>query len=453
MRKFSLPEITVIASVLLIFWVNLNIGHYTKKNTVINWDVKSYYAYLPAFFIHNDLSLSFRQDHPKYSDQFWPRPAPNGNNVIITTMGMSFLYAPFFFIGHIWALVNPVFFFFFYSLPYRFMLVLSCIFYLFIGLWYLQKLLVQYFDKKTTAITIATLAFGTNLYFYSTTSPTMSHAYNFALISIFIYLTNQWYNKPKIQLSIIIGIVAGLISLIRPINIIVCIIFILWMVNSISGFKFRVQYLLRNKWHLIIITLAALIIWTPQLYYWKWISGKLLYFSYGSDERFFFANPQLFKILFSFRNGWFIYTPIMFFSILSLIFSVIRKEKFALSIFIYFIINWYILSSWWCWWFGGAFGLRSFIDMYGLMSFPFAFMVSKIRRRQTLVRNICFVLLLFFIYLNLFFTLRYRRGSIHWDSMTKEALFHNFWKLKADEKYYQLLEKPNYEKAREGEYD
>ena len=70
-----------------------------KQNSLINWDITSYYAYLPAYFIHDDLTLSFTDnDSINYSakHQFWPEIAPNGGKVIKTTMGLSFLYAPFF---------------------------------------------------------------------------------------------------------------------------------------------------------------------------------------------------------------------------------------------------------------------------------------------------------------------------------------------------------------------
>ena len=31
-------------------------------------------------------------------------------------------------------------------------------------------------------------------------------------------------------------------------------------------------------------------------------------------------------------------------------------------ILIVFALNWYVNSSWWCWWFGNSFGGRAFLD-------------------------------------------------------------------------------------------
>ena len=57
---------------------------------------KSYYAYLPATFIYQDLSLDFIHDESgKFKDLIWPIETPLKKKAIITTMGMSILYAPF----------------------------------------------------------------------------------------------------------------------------------------------------------------------------------------------------------------------------------------------------------------------------------------------------------------------------------------------------------------------
>ena len=77
----------------------LNFSHHRwlRQDRVIEWDIKSYYAYLPATFIYKDLSLQFRRDNiEKFGDLIWPVETPIGKHAIITTMGLSILYSPFF---------------------------------------------------------------------------------------------------------------------------------------------------------------------------------------------------------------------------------------------------------------------------------------------------------------------------------------------------------------------
>ena len=102
MKRISITKLTLIfiliTQLIVIFnikpWKNAN-----QKNALINWDVTSYYSYLPALFIYKDLKFHFLEKKSKINfeakHQFWPETAPNGNKVIKTTMGMSVLYFPF----------------------------------------------------------------------------------------------------------------------------------------------------------------------------------------------------------------------------------------------------------------------------------------------------------------------------------------------------------------------
>jgi hypothetical protein len=116
-----------------------------QNNRIIEWDVVSYYSYLPATFIYKDISLEFTKDTSKHYEQrhlFWYQKAPNGGRVIKMTMGMAILYSPFFLIAHTYASNSETYKPNGFSIPYEFMLCVSCLFYLFIGLNYLRKLLL-----------------------------------------------------------------------------------------------------------------------------------------------------------------------------------------------------------------------------------------------------------------------------------------------------------------------
>jgi len=98
--RFKSPSFYSILFIsVILIWVNFNIRKW-GENDVIKSDVISYYAYLPAFIIEKSPDLSFtdgKEDYYVSNNRYWPQIAPNGKKVIKTTMGMSFLYAPFFF--------------------------------------------------------------------------------------------------------------------------------------------------------------------------------------------------------------------------------------------------------------------------------------------------------------------------------------------------------------------
>jgi hypothetical protein len=113
----------------------------------------------------------------------------------------------------------------------------------------------------------------------------------------------------------------------------------------------------------------------------------------------------------------------------------------------------YILSSWWSWWFGGGYGIRSYIDMYGILAIPFAASIHAIMKSKIPIKFGAFLIIGFLLFLNFFQTYQYRNGVIHYDSMTKKAYWAVFLKKQRPPGFYQMLEKPNSTKARQGIYE
>jgi glycosyltransferase involved in cell wall biosynthesis len=435
--------------------------HWKEEQRVIEWDAISYYAYLPATFIYHDLSLSFA-DNYKGPHKFvvWPDSGPEGKYVIKTSMGLSLLWTPFFLAGHVVAHLTGTDTGG-YSPPYKFFLLFSALFFLTVGLIYLRKILLASATDKIAALVIAAFVIGTNLFWYTLYQGTMSHVYSFALINAFVWYSTKWYGdgtkppQPSPAASIRLGLLLGIVALIRPTNIIIVIFFLFYGVISAETLRRRIRELVRNYWRLAIIALAAFLVWVPQMIYWKEMTGQWFYFSYGSDEQFFFANPAIIKGLFSWRKGLFLYTPLMIFAFAGIIALWKRRSPHALPVTLFVPINIYIIFSWWCWWYGGGFGQRAFIDSYVLMALATASLLNPganstepaFRRWLNRLTLSAFLLL---TSLGIMQNIQYYNGAIHWDSMTKEAYIDSFGRLNPSAKFHGLLEAPDYDKAREG---
>jgi len=434
--------------------VNINHHRWKGDEGMIDWDVKSYYAYLPAAFIYHDLSLDFIDKNPqKFGKWIWPIPTPNGKRGIITSMGLSVMYAPFFFMAHIAATLSPVYEADGYSLPYHFALGFSTFFYFIIALFFLRKILLKYFSERIAALTMFTIGAGTNLFFYVTYAAPMPHGYNFALFILFIYYLIKWHKSINLTHTIVLGLIAGLITLIRPTNIIIVILIPLFGVNSMQSFKDLNNRLLKHWAYVALMMLAFVIVWIPQFAYWYYLSGKIFYFSYGeAGGKFFFNNPQFFNVLLSYRKGWYVYTPLMLLATLGIYNLFKQKNHFALGTSIFLVLNVYIISSWWCWWYGGGFGMRPMIDSYGLMAIPLAALLHDAGRIKWLKAGITVVVFLLILF-NLFQIKQYRNQSIHYWWMNKEAYWTNFLKIKPTCKYWQVITIPNYLKAHDGIYE
>ncbi|MCK4750261.1 MAG: hypothetical protein KAT15_24560 [Bacteroidales bacterium] len=454
-KRLSIPKAVLwgIFLVLLAFQASYHPWTRSKPNErgVIKWDIVSYYAYLPATFIYGDVTLGFLDDEDFVNDnKFWINSLENGNKYILTTMGLSMLYSPFFFTAHLLAPLfgqTPDG----YSSIYQLFLVLSSLFYVMIGLIFLKKILLRYFTPLATGISLVLVALGTNLFHYTVHEGPMSHAYNFALIIIFLYLVIRWHDQPIFKRAIWLGLVYGIIVLVRPSNIIVGTLLLFWGVTGIRALRDRFIFLFQRFPQLAVMLFFFVIPWIPQMIYWKAVSGSFLFNSYGpSGSSFYFGSPHIVDLLFSFRKGWYLYTPIMLVATVGLFFLDRKCKAGVWPISAYLVLQIYMLASWWSWWNGGSFGLRSFIDIYGIMALPLAALVDAALKARRPVAIATGTLLLFLLYMNQFQTVQYSKGVIHYTGMTREAYWLNFLSFNPDGAFWQMLSIPDAQLARLG---
>ncbi len=422
-------------------------GYWKDPKLIIASDVIEYYSYLPATFIYNDLTLKFKE-HKDVQNRIWGHQLENGNYVIKVSMGLSLMYAPFFLAGHAVASMTG-----FpadgYSIPYAAGLTMSSVFFFILGLIVLRKFLLHFYSDETTAIVIALVAIATNLTMYLTMVPAFPHTYSFFLIAAFLLLTLRWHRKASFRNAILLGLTYGMITLIRPTNAIIVLVFILWNVTGYQALKERINLFLQNWKSIVLILLFTLIVWVPQMVYWKLITGHIFYYSYN-DEGFFFLQPKIWSVLFSYRKGWLLYTPAMALAVIGLYHLYKTQKHMFLGIVLFLIVNVYVISSWWCWWFGGSYGHRAFIDSYSLMAIPLAALIQVNLNRSLKYKVFMYILAGFLIFHNLFQTVKYTNTAIHWDSMSKLAYYETLWKLNATSLYFDLLIPPDYESARKG---
>jgi hypothetical protein len=187
----------------------------------------------------------------------------------------------------------------------------------------------------------------------------------------------------------------------------------------------------------------------PQLIYWKMQTGNFMYYSY-SGEHFFFNHPRIWKGLFSFRKGWLLYTPMAALALAGFFFLKKNARPLLIPLYLYTFLNIWIVLSWWCWWYGGGFGLRAFIESFAFLAFPLAALWAWALKKGWVAYVGLMIVAGFFIRLNLFQSKQYREGKLHWDSMSKamyKATFLNPDYVKDADK---LIDPPDYDAARKG---
>lgn len=417
------------------------------RNTVIEWDVISYYSYLPGLFIYKDLTFSFLDKDIPEGVTIWTNMTDDNKRVVKMSCGLAILYAPFFLVAHGIALLQPDMYLpNGYSMIYSLFLVLSNICYTFIGFVFLRKILLRYFSDVVTALTLLSIYFSTNLLNYSLFE-LMSHSYLFCLITIFIYLTINWHEKTSIKNSIAIGLLLGLITLVRPIDCIILIVFIFYGISSKNELQNKIQFFLRSRLQLFVIAFSAFLILCIQMAYWKYATGHFLFWSY-TNERFYWLNSHVFQGLFGFRKGCFIYNPVLFFATLGLILSYKYVRQFTIGAILLFVIFTYIIFAWWCWWYGGGLACRPMIDLYGILAIGFAvFLTYLFQLKNNLIKYSIGLLLIFCFVYGTMTNRQYYTRTLHYDSMTFASWKANFMTTEVRQEFWDGLEHPDYDKA------
>ena len=267
-NKYSL----VVLIVLCALCVALNV-HSIPQN-ILSWDVFGYYLYLPLAFIYHDLGATdfsvVEQIVEKYKNTptfYQGMHMPSGDFVIKYSVGMAFLYLPFFIIGHIIALLSafPADGF---SVPYQYAVWIGSMAYTLAGLVWARRLALIYFGDFVTSLILLILFLGTN-YLMNTSfygQNAMSHNYLFTLYLLLVLITIKWHATIKMKFMILLGLVAGIIILSRPSEIVCLAIPLFWGVSNTEGFTQKIQLLLKNYRQVLVFVALLFFIGGFQLY-------------------------------------------------------------------------------------------------------------------------------------------------------------------------------------------
>jgi hypothetical protein len=402
------------------------------RNWVLSTDGRGYYAYLTAGFIYQDFTyesnanaieeqLGYEMSHHYIME------TEDGKKFNKTFPGVAICMAPLFFIAYFLSFllgfpVNG------YSEPFLLAIQFSAIFAAIGGFWFIKKLLIKRGSSKTIAIATAFLGlFGTNVYFYATDLPSMGHIYSFMTISAFLYFTHLAMHTKDRKATYLATFFICLIFLIRPTNVLVIL-----LAPFIAGSKDTFLNWLKELWSapktlFTVIGIGVLMLGSlPVL--WMIQTGSPVLWSY-SGEGFYWTNPVPHKVLFSFRNGAFIYSPLAIIGLVGILISW-RKDRFS-AIFggLYFGINLYIISAWWTYYYGGGFGHRAMSEHFVFNIILLGLLLNNIPKLKQLPSYVALVPLGL---LSVFQGYQMNKGILPYDYINWEIYSHLFLKSSND---------------------
>lgn len=423
--RWTRGAIIVSATLLIAASSNINWGG-EHWRSVLQADARGYHAYLPALFIHGDPNLGFfdAMEREKYynPDLFYDYRAGHHGRVLNKYFaGTALAQLPFFLATHALVLLtggdaDGM------SKPYVVAANIAAIAWVVLGLLMLGRLLAGFgVADRWRAFTLMAFTFGTNLFYYAVVAPGMSHAYSFGACSTFLYLGWRLGGTGSTRPLPLLGVLLGLIVLIRPVNaLIVLALPALWqrpitVLRTLRGDRSRLA---------VAMVLTGAIAGLQVLYY-KAATGSWWVYSYG-EEGFRWSDPHFLDMLFSYRKGLFVYTPITLLALTGAWHWWRRSRDRVLSWAAFLVLLTYVLGSWWNWWYGGSFGSRVYVEYLALFALPFALALQDGR---PLLRRLILTVSVLLVILCQVQTYQARYYQIHWEDMDRERYWDVFLRV------------------------
>lgn len=431
---YKIPKLHIYSIVSLLI-LSFALTNYFRRSTIeavlIDGDGSGHYSWLPSIFILKTLDFKdvFESEKLRKGPSYQGHNYHDVNGIIVNKFppGTAILIMPFFIIAlllsHLFGMPVDG-----YSLIFQYSVGIAALFWAIVGLLFSYRLLLTYKIKHQSILLIVVAAFfGTNLLAYTFLMPAFSHVYSFALISILLYFTRIYFLKNTIKSLVISSLTLGIIFTVRPVNILI-LLFLPFLASNSKCFADSLKSKFRN-FRLIYAIMAFIITLSPYFIINYLQTGSIYYDAY-SNEGFYWTHPQVLNFLFSFRKGWFIYTPFMLL-IFPALWSIFKKNKFEFYWFVIFItVLIYVFSSWWNWFYGDSFGMRPMVDFTSVFILLITLFYSSL---NGIIKRITLTFIILIISLNNLQSYQYAKGIIHPDSMSKEAYSYVF--LKTDSKY------------------
>lgn len=407
-------------------------GHFAIDNwktRTFGGDSCGYYLHVVSFFVHDDVGdydktiASLKETFPRAvdprDDKFGVRLTEKGRRYIKYTLGVGMMETPFFLLAHAYASYSDKYKANGWSLPYMAMVNISIVFYVIAGFYLLLVTLEKYFPERIIVYTLLAIGFATNL-FYQATFATMAHGFLFFDLCLLLWLTMRFYENPTRQKAVGIGLTVGLITITRVPEIVSVFVPLLWGVYNWQTFKNRLDFFKQNGSYLLFALVGFIIIFFPQIIYWEYVSGHIIFNPY-QGEGFNFWKPNIYNGWFHFKNGWLVYTPIMAFSLIGWFLLKRYCRVVQLAVFSFVVLNAWIHYSYYIWNYFPGLGSRPMVETYPLLAFGLAAFFSFCQERNW-TKWLSILLVVFFSWLNLFQTWQCKEGII-WTQHSNAAFY------------------------------
>jgi hypothetical protein len=357
-------------------------------------DEVQYFAFLRSLAFDRDLSFENEYQHffdagaggAGFRETFLAeRYTAAGRRINFGTIGPALLWAPFYALGHVAALLtgapaNG------YSAPYIAAVSWGSALYGWGALWLAAVIATRIFVRGA-APALAVLA-GTPLLFYMYVAPVFSHACATFAVTGFLWLWLRVRDQWSVAGIVALGLVGGLMGTMRDQTV----LFLLPPALDFLRWAWRSQ-----SWPRVISLASVGVMTTVAGYLPHLLASRAINGYIGPHEsvgnKMSWSSPHLLDVLVSPLHGWLAWTPLVILSLAGLMAMAVGRVRathtdarwIGVCALLMVLLQVYINGAVESWTVAGAFGQRRFVELTPLLVLGLAAVVSTDRQPRRLL--------------------------------------------------------------------
>jgi hypothetical protein len=356
-------------------------------------DSVEYFVYLPSALFDGDLDF---YDEYSYFIELNPeagiegvrdkRDPTTGLPLNVAPVGTAVLWSPAYLVAHVGVLTAR-------SLgaqvpadglarPYLWAACFASVAYTYAGLLLCYRLCRRFFAPLGSALAVALVWLATPAFFYSHVNPPWSHSASLFTVALFASFWHKTRDRRTMPQFFVLGLFGGLMALVREQD------GLFLLIPAIEALVTYLGMLRRREWaalpallarHLLLLV-GVCLAFSPQMLVYRVLNGR-----FGPNPtvgyKFDWLSPHFFQVLGDPHYGLFVWTPLVLFALIGLVF-LFRRDRLLAAVFASaFLAQVYITGSFLTWQSPGSFGQRRFINCTVIFALGLAALLAYLRQR------------------------------------------------------------------------
>jgi hypothetical protein len=363
--------------------IALLVGLYLVSLPLVVHDIRAadeieYFSYLRSITFDHDLDFNneyqyfFDRSPNKYTysgfkKTFIDTVTPTGLRPNFGPIGTAILWAPFYGLGHVAALVSraagiPVAADG-YSKPYLWAITFGSAFYALAGLLLSYAFCRTLVEQAAAFWATLTIWLGTPVIFYSHLAPGYSHAASLFAVALLLYFWNRWRDALNLRRAIGLGVIGGLVAMIREQDALFLIVPALYATVGITDLLRQGAWrdTIRAISNIAVVGIAAIMAYIPQLLVYQILNGAPRPNKDVSDKMNI-ISPYFLQVMIDPAHALPYWSPIALLALVGVALLIRRDPRLGLALLISFLLTWYINGAIKTWTTAGSFGARRFLN-------------------------------------------------------------------------------------------